>query len=107
MLFHDDDLLHPKYLEYALNLLNKYDDISVITTRYTEFWNDNLPDFLVRRHEKQDTSLSTNSPTYKHLVNWVACFYNAIQPKFLTITWFLFQKKAKVFYRSFYKTFTK
>ena len=44
MLFHDDDLLHPKYLEYALKLLNEHPDLSLITTRYTEFKDDKIPD---------------------------------------------------------------
>lgn len=43
MLFHDDDILHPEYLKFALKILNKYKNISLITTRYTEFWNDNCP----------------------------------------------------------------
>ncbi|WP_455497340.1 glycosyltransferase family 2 protein [Coprobacter sp.] len=43
MLFHDDDILHPKYLEMALQVLNEKENISLITTRYTEFFDDNLP----------------------------------------------------------------
>ena len=45
MLVHDDDILHPKYLEFALKALNKYRNISLITTRYTEFLNDEIPSF--------------------------------------------------------------
>lgn len=37
MVFHDDDILHPTYLEMALKILNEQDDISLITTRYTTF----------------------------------------------------------------------
>ena len=43
MLFHDDDLLHPQYLEFALNALNTYPNVSLITTRYTEFFDGNPP----------------------------------------------------------------
>ena len=43
MLFHDDDILHPLYLELALQVLNEKDDISLITTRYTEFFDDDFP----------------------------------------------------------------
>ena len=42
MLFHDDDVLHPKYIETALKLLNRHNNVSLLTTRYTEFTNDNL-----------------------------------------------------------------
>ncbi len=42
MLFHDDDILHSKYLEMALKILNKYNNISLLTTRYTEFYESNL-----------------------------------------------------------------
>lgn len=37
MLFHDDDILHPCYLENAIKLLNRYQNVALITTRYTEF----------------------------------------------------------------------
>jgi glycosyltransferase involved in cell wall biosynthesis len=30
MVFHDDDLIHPRYIENALKLINKYPDISLI-----------------------------------------------------------------------------
>ena len=40
MLFHDDDILNPGYLKYAVNLLNRYDNVSLITTPYTEFRTD-------------------------------------------------------------------
>ena len=43
MLFHDDDILLPEYLKLALNILNKHKNISLITTRYTEFWNNDRP----------------------------------------------------------------
>lgn len=43
MLFHDDDILHPDYLKIALGLLNKHSNISLITTRYTEFSNNESP----------------------------------------------------------------
>jgi hypothetical protein len=43
MLFHDDDILHPGYIELAMKAVNRYDDVSLITTKYTEFNNDDLP----------------------------------------------------------------
>ena len=46
MLFHDDDLLHPKYLEIALDILNKHENISIITTRYKEFQDTKVPKFV-------------------------------------------------------------
>ena len=45
ILFHDDDILHPDYFKIALKLINKYKDISLITTRYTEFLDNNVPKF--------------------------------------------------------------
>ena len=44
MLFHDDDILHPEYLEYVLVMLNTYENVSLVTSRYTEFF-DNVPKF--------------------------------------------------------------
>lgn len=52
MLFHDDDILHPNYLELALRVLNKYKNISLITTRYTEFWGNDIPKFCSEISEK-------------------------------------------------------
>lgn len=37
MFFHDDDILHPKYLEYSLNVLNTYPNIAYITTKHKNF----------------------------------------------------------------------
>ena len=34
MFFHDDDILHPEYIETALNYLNKYPDIAVFSSYY-------------------------------------------------------------------------
>ena len=42
MLFHDDDKLHPKYLEFALNALNKHKNVSLVVSTYKEFYNDSL-----------------------------------------------------------------
>jgi glycosyltransferase involved in cell wall biosynthesis len=43
MLFHDDDTLHPKYIEYALMLASMYPDANVICSR-----TENLEDDLLR-----------------------------------------------------------
>lgn len=45
MLFHDDDLLHPQYIEKALFFLNKYEDISLIVSRYQTFIDNDIPLF--------------------------------------------------------------
>ena len=37
MFFHDDDIVNCKYLEYAINALNKYPNIAFITTRTNDF----------------------------------------------------------------------
>ena len=39
MIFHDDDILNSKYLEYAFKALNTYDNIAFITTRTKDFTN--------------------------------------------------------------------
>lgn len=43
MLFHDDDLLHPAYLQTVLKMLNSYDNLSLITCGYTPFSHGTLP----------------------------------------------------------------
>ncbi len=45
MLFHDDDLMHPQYLETVLNILNSNEDVSIVTSRFTEFDDDSMPTF--------------------------------------------------------------
>lgn len=45
MLFHDDDLLHPQYLEFALNELNTHPNLVLLTTRYVEFTDSTIPTF--------------------------------------------------------------
>ena len=39
MLFHDDDILHPNYLEFALKVLNKHKNVSLVVTRFYDFYN--------------------------------------------------------------------
>ncbi len=52
MLFHDDDILHPQYIDLVLKLLNKYKDVSMITTRFTEFFDDDVPAFVPKLSQK-------------------------------------------------------
>lgn len=44
MFFHDDDLINPEYLEFALELINKHFP-SIITTKYTKFIDDENPPY--------------------------------------------------------------
>lgn len=37
MIFHDDDLLHPHYLQTVLSLLNQFPQTSLVTSAYTPF----------------------------------------------------------------------
>ena len=37
--FHDDDILHPQYVEYVLKLLNKYDNVDLICSLLHSFKN--------------------------------------------------------------------
>ena len=39
MVFHDDDLLHPEYIETAFKFINKYDNIALISTSYRDYEN--------------------------------------------------------------------
>lgn len=34
MLFHDDDILHPEYINYAIQAINKYPNTSIVSTAY-------------------------------------------------------------------------
>ena len=43
MLFHDDDLLNPGYLESALKCINTYQDISIVTGNSLSFFNNDIP----------------------------------------------------------------
>ena len=43
MLFHDDDLLHPTYLENVLKAINSYPNVSMVTCSYTGFINGKYP----------------------------------------------------------------
>ena len=44
MFFHDDDILHPQYIEYAVKILNKCDDIDIICSLMKGFKGDNEPE---------------------------------------------------------------
>ena len=52
MLFHDDDILHPGYLALALKALNKYKNVSLVTCRYTEFFDTDTPVNMPEINEK-------------------------------------------------------
>ena len=41
MFFHDDDILHPQYIEFAYKLVNKYNNVDLICSLLTEFKNQN------------------------------------------------------------------
>jgi glycosyltransferase involved in cell wall biosynthesis len=45
MYFHDDDILHPEYIETVLSILNKFGGLAFISSCFTWFKNDNVPDF--------------------------------------------------------------
>ncbi|OAM89475.1 hypothetical protein AW736_08785, partial [Termitidicoccus mucosus] len=38
MLLHDDDILHPQFLERVLQCLNYFSDVALIASRFTRFW---------------------------------------------------------------------
>lgn len=50
--FHDDDLLHPKYLQRVLEVINKFDNVNIVTGKCTGFHtgqNASFPSDLNRR----------------------------------------------------------
>lgn len=47
MLFHDDDILHPEYLEKVLIVLNTEKNLSAVYSRYREFFNNDIPNFFL------------------------------------------------------------
>ncbi len=52
MIFHDDDLLHPQYIETALAWLNKYPDITLLSGGCTNFRGAAHPPFTQRLSRK-------------------------------------------------------
>lgn len=52
MLFHDDDILHPEYFELVLNILNSNENISVLTSRFKFFFNEDIPDYSKKLNNK-------------------------------------------------------
>ena len=67
MLFHDDDLLHPSYLETALKMLNHYSNLSLITCAYTPFNHGTPPDI--------PTNLSTEHIIFTSPRDWACYMY--------------------------------
>lgn len=45
MLFHDDDLLHPSYLQNVLQALNTYSNVSLVTCAHDSFQHSDIPSF--------------------------------------------------------------
>ncbi len=41
IMFHDDDILHPDYIKYALKAINKYPNTAIISTNYKEWTHPN------------------------------------------------------------------
>ncbi len=44
MVLHDDDLIHPQYIQLALEALNKIKDITYIGSKNTIFYNNDIPE---------------------------------------------------------------
>ncbi len=45
VIFHDDDIIHPKYLEYALKALNNFDNVSIVCSGMKATSKPNMKDF--------------------------------------------------------------
>lgn len=61
MYFHDDDLLHPQYLEISLQLLNQHSNVDLICSRLTTFTDDaevSFPDIQEMKYQLFPDSLS-------------------------------------------------
>lgn len=64
--FHDDDILHPQYVEYVLKLLNKYDNVDLICSLLHSFKDKtelNIKDFKQIRYR----IFGTKSDFAKHI----------------------------------------
>lgn len=67
MLFHDDDVLHKEYLEKVISIINLYDNVSLVTSRYTEFFNDCTP--------KMEMSLNDGHFIFSSEKSWARHMY--------------------------------
>lgn len=67
MIFHDDDLLHPFYLQRVLQALNTYPNVSLVTSAFTTF----------TRDEDTDLSgeLSSEHFFFQSPVDWASYMY--------------------------------
>jgi len=43
LIFHDDDLMHPQYMENILKALNSFKNVSMVSSAFTYFYNDDIP----------------------------------------------------------------
>ena len=62
MFFHDDDVLHPQYLEAVNKLINKYDDIDLICSLLTTF--SDSCEIKFERHNQLKYSLFENKNNF-------------------------------------------
>lgn len=61
MILHDDDLIHPQYLEVVLKVLNNVDDVSYVSSKNTIFHDGDLPQgYLQPKPLKQSFYLLDN-----------------------------------------------
>lgn len=72
MIFHDDDILNCKYLEYALRALNKYENVAFITTKVKEFTNPETIDLSPATECHYFFSSQKQFSTYLYLYEYVA-----------------------------------
>lgn len=77
MFFHDDDLLHPQYVEYVLKLLDKYNNVDMILSPLTAFYNNQTIPF--KQYNKVKYSIYKGKKNFvKHAYSQVFCGKYAI-----------------------------
>lgn len=74
MIFHDDDALHPQYIEVALSVLNAHSDIDIIASSIVDFRNDDELDFV-----HKDLVTYKEFATKQQFVSYVYCA-NVLRP---------------------------
>jgi len=65
MIFHDDDLLHPNYIEYALRAINEEDNISLVSSGMVRMSN---PDIAFWRDYSFSPCYFTNTASFASLL---------------------------------------
>lgn len=70
MLFHDDDILSPQYLDLALKILNRHENVAIIVTKHTEFTDKIQP--IIKNKISEKHYLFKNKKEFAKYVYFIA-----------------------------------